>query len=199
MWFPSVMKGHVLHRKAPKAGGGGGGLPTPTHIDWPEFKADISDFIRRLRLHEYFHNSDNNFSYESPNPFRVKSMLIPQPGREASLDAFCNTTERQLLTAKPIKIRDNLTKRERRALNRLIRRQDIIIKPADKGSGIVVMDMDWYENECLRQLNDTQFYEKMDKDISPLTYECVKKYISRLQFDHMIDGESAKYLKGNSP
>lgn len=22
--------------------------PIPTHIDWPEFKADISDFIRRL-------------------------------------------------------------------------------------------------------------------------------------------------------
>ena len=36
-------------------------------------------------------------------------------------------------------------------------------------------------------LNDTQVYEKMDKDISPLTHECVKKYISRLQFDHMID------------
>ena len=27
----------------------------------------------------------------------------------------------------------------------------------------------------------------------------VKKYISRLQFDHMIDDESAKYLKENSP
>ena len=61
------------------------------------------------------------------------------------------------------------------------------------------MAMDWYENEYLRQLNDTQFHEKIDKDISPLTHECVKKYISRLQFDHMIDGETAKYLKENSP
>ena len=39
----------------------------------------------------------------------------------------------------------------------------------------------------------------MDKDISPLTHECVKKYISRLQFHQMIDDESAKYLKENSP
>ena len=51
------------------------------------------------------------------------------------------------------------------------------------------MDMDWYENECLRQLNDIQFYEKIDNDTSPLTHERVKKYISGLQFDEMIDDE----------
>lgn len=44
--------------------------------------------------------------------------------------------------AKQTKVRDNLAKRERRALKRLIRRQDIIIKPVDKGWGTGVMDMD---------------------------------------------------------
>ena len=61
------------------------------------------------------------------------------------------------------------------------------------------MDMDWYENECLRQLNDIQFYKKIDNDTSPLTHECVKKYISGQQFDEMIDDQTAKYLKENSP
>ena len=138
--------------------------PTPTHIDWPEFKADISDFIRRLRLHEYFYENDNNNSSDdNHNPFRVKSTFTRHPGREASFDAFCNTIEQQLLNARQINVRDNLTKRERsrRALKPLIRREDIIIKPADKSSGTIVMDMDWYENECLRQLNDIQFYEKL--------------------------------------
>ena len=60
------------------------------------------------------------------------------------------------------------------------------------------MDMDWYENECLRQLNDTQFYEKIDNDISPLTHEC-ERYISGLQVDKVIDDGTAKYLKENSP
>ena len=134
------------------------------HIDWPEFKADISDFIRRLRLHEYFYENDNNNSSDdNHNPFRVKSTFTRHPGREASFDAFCNTIEQQLLNARQINVRDNLTKRERsrRALKPLIRREDIIIKPADKSSGTIVMDMDWYENECLRQLNDIQFYEKL--------------------------------------
>ena len=61
------------------------------------------------------------------------------------------------------------------------------------------MDMDCYENKCLRQLSDTEFYEKIDKDITPLTHECVKRYISGLQFDKMINDETAKYLKENSP
>ena len=47
--------------------------------------------------------------------------------------------------------------------------------------------------------NDIQFDEKINNDTSPLTHECVKKYISGLQFDEMIDDETAKYLKENSP
>ena len=64
-------------------------------------------------------------------------------------------------------------------------------------------DMDWYENECLRLLNDTQFYgtilRKNGQGHFSTHSRMVKKYISRLQFDHMIDDESAKYLKENSP
>ena len=96
---------------------------------------------------------------------------------------------RPLTPDQPCKVRDNLTTRERRALNRSListQREDIIIKPADKGSDTVVMDMDWYENECLSQLNNLQFYEKIDKDLTPQTHECVKRYISSLQFDKMV-------------
>ena len=148
--------------------------PTPTHTNWPEFKADISDFIRRLQLHEYFHDNNNNSSQDSHNPFRVKSTWTPHPGRDFSLDAFSNTIEEQLLNARPTRIRDNLTKRERRALKRLIRREDIIIKPADKGSGTVVMDMDCYENECLRQLNDRILRKNRQRHYSAHSRMCQK-------------------------
>ena len=48
----------------------------------------------------------------------------------------------------------------------LSRRNDIVIKSADKGSGTVVMDRDWYINEYLvPQLNDTKFYKLLDNDI----------------------------------
>ena len=136
--------------------------PTLRHIHLPEFSADISDFIRRLRLREYYHDNDSTESSDNTcSPFRVKSTWTPQPGRDNSLNAFANTIEHTLLNSEAAKICDNQGKRERKAIKRLTRRDDIIIKPADKGLGKVVMDMDRYENECLRQLNNTQFYEKI--------------------------------------
>jgi reverse gyrase len=38
-------------------------------------------------------------------------------------------------------------------------RDDIIIKPADKGSAVVVMDKTTYLQEAERQLSDCRFYE----------------------------------------
>jgi hypothetical protein len=43
-------------------------------------------------------------------------------------------------------------------------RDDIIIKPADKGSAVVVMDKTTYIQEAERQLSDCRFYEKLDSD-----------------------------------
>ena len=62
--------------------------------------------------------------------------------------------------SKPAIVRDNLTKQERKAIKQLQKSVDIVIKPADKGSGAVIMDYNWYVNECLRQLNDSKFYKE---------------------------------------
>ena len=69
----------------------------------------------------------------------------------AVIDAFLDAVEHDLFKLKPAPVRDNLTTRERQACKMLSRRNDIIIKSADKGSGTVVMDRDWpwYINECL--------------------------------------------------
>ena len=65
------------------------------------------------------------------------------------------------MTAKPTRIgRDNLTRRERQALRKLQRRTDMIMKPADKGSGTVVMNRQNYLDECYRQ----HFYKKIEED-----------------------------------
>jgi hypothetical protein len=44
----------------------------------------------------------------------------------------------------------------------LIFLDDITIKPADKGSVVVVMDKTTYLQEAERQLSDCRFYEKLD-------------------------------------
>ena len=57
----------------------------------------------------------------------------------------------------------NLSKEERDVLHNLSRDDSIIIKPADKGSGIVIWDRSDYLLECRRQLSEQQVYEKIEQ------------------------------------
>jgi hypothetical protein len=58
----------------------------------------------------------------------------------------------------------NLPKRQRLAIKRLVRRKDIIIRLADKGSGVAILSQDQYKREAERQLGNTQHYKKLDND-----------------------------------
>ena len=60
----------------------------------------------------------------------------------------------------------NLSKEERDVLHNLSRDDSIIIKLADKGSGIVIWDRSVYLLESQRQLSEQQVHEKIEQ--SPL-------------------------------
>ncbi len=52
----------------------------------------------------------------------------------------------------------NLTTAQCSAIDRLISNPEIIIKPADKGNGIVIQNTTDYIAEALKQLSDIRFY-----------------------------------------
>lgn len=58
-------------------------------------------------------------------------------------------------------IRNNLSKAERIAFENLSKDESIIIKPADKGGEIVIMDRDDYIAEVRQQLADSSSYSKI--------------------------------------
>ena len=60
----------------------------------------------------------------------------------------------------------NLSSEEWAALKNLCKRNDIVVKSADKGGAVVVWWSDLYEKEALRQLSDTSFYAKVKKDLT---------------------------------
>ena len=60
----------------------------------------------------------------------------------------------------------NLTKEEYKAIRSLNQNENIIIKPAVKGSAIVILNKQSYINEGQRQLYNTQFYEETDSDLT---------------------------------
>lgn len=48
-----------------------------------------------------------------------------------------------------------------RALDTLRKNSSIVIKPADKGGGIVILNTMDYEKEVFRQLEDSEYYESI--------------------------------------
>ena len=102
------------------------------------------------------------------------------------------------MTCKPVPIRNNLPRKERKALTTLRKRTDIVMKPADMDSGTVIMDHSWYVNESDRQLNDTKYYQKQSSDLTNKVQERVKEYTTRLHKDNLINYETLKYFSSNS-
>ncbi|XP_062599980.1 uncharacterized protein LOC134261570 [Saccostrea cucullata] len=90
----------------------------------------------------------------------------PAPGKCGALESYIDAVESDIekLLSVPDKTPDNLSKEERSALQSLKNRDDIVIKKADKGSTVVVLDKEIYMAEAQRQLSDERFYKKLDSD-----------------------------------
>ena len=111
----------------------------------------------------------------------------PPNDRERALNTFLDAVKLDITTGKPNTVHDNLTTTERQAIRQLKQRQDVIIKPADKGSGTVVMDKTWYIDECNRQLTDTKFYRLLNEDITADIQKRVTFYVDRIHNDKLIN------------
>ena len=61
------------------------------------------------------------------------------------------------------------------------KRKDIVKTAADKGGAVVVWWADLYQKEALRQLSDTSFYAKVDKNLTLINQNIVKNTINDLK------------------
>ena len=85
-----------------------------------------------------------------------------------------NANEKETLTMRILKLRreskipmkhyNNLAKQERQGLLELKNNNHIVIKKADKGSAVVVMNTSDYLREGYRQLSDHKFYQLKPTD-----------------------------------
>ena len=93
----------------------------------------------------------------------------------------------------------NLTKEERLALNSLRDDTSIIIKKADKGSGVVIWDREDYLKEEEKQGGDKETYEEVSSDpVSPFI-SIMKGCLSGVKNRGDITNESLEYFFINKP
>lgn len=82
---------------------------------------------------------------------------------------------------------------ERKALHEHMHNEHII-KPADKGGAIVLMDHLQYKNEILRQLSDTTVNRKVDYDPKNYIFKTRKLLTDHAFALDVIDKEQHKFL-----
>ena len=111
-----------------------------------------------------------------PSIFKSEKCNLPKSKPPTSLQTYLAAIKSDILGSckKPKFLQDNLTPKEREAIQNLIKAQSsnlIQIKPVDKGGGFAIMNFDDYLDEMSNQLkakfthedNTTSFfYEKSD-------------------------------------
>lgn len=160
-------------------------------------KFDLQEYHRRIKLAAYFEDRGKT---DPPPPFTLKSTWAPPSSALPEdirnlihLDSEFFLSKFKLSIPKP-----NLNKLEIEALNSLKENTTIVIKPADKGSAVVVMDRDQYIWEGHRQLMDTNYYRKLEKPIYLDTVPMVQEILQKLHQKKIINVKQKNYLIGNN-
>ena len=161
-------------------------VPISKKLDEFSVKQDVEKFLRRVQLKAFFHDKEDDSNTSDKDTFETlqvrKSKWTPPEGQFASLDFFINKCRHDInkLNFNRNTKFSNLSSEERAALQNLRKRKDIIVKAADKGGALVVWRADLYQKEALRQLSDTSFYAKVDKDLTSANQQIVKSTINDL-------------------
>ncbi|CAF0790493.1 unnamed protein product [Didymodactylos carnosus] len=74
----------------------------------------------------------------------------------------------------------NMHRSQYKSLNNLKRRNDIVVKQADKGQGIVVMSKEVYEAKTYALLEDKESYEELSENPIWTTYDTIRDEIKDL-------------------
>ena len=179
-----------------------------------KFADDMFSFIRRMKLAEYFKAQDK--PQETPNEndlqdpdWKMHNWNMTnrdwypdnvRHGRtQALMEFFSNTMDnfRHELKNGNKKPFNNLTTQQRQFLKEIATDKSLTIKPADKGGSVVIMDTKTYEENCLKILNDTQFYTVLAKDPNEKYKEHLQTIVQDLLTKNLITENEADHITQN--
>ena len=190
--------------------------PTPGEPDTNVLRHDLDKFhvsLKRTLFFEKFpiiNPMDTSITNDSQNQlsdhedlfdnsqFRNPSSWCPKaPINLESLISFNESLLTNYIPRAPSN--HNLTKGEKLALAELSHNNQIVIKPADKGSAVVVMNREDYIREGMRQLNDNKFYIETPEDLTNKHNDEIIKLVNQLLDDQEISKKCSDYLVRTQP
>ncbi|XP_073497333.1 uncharacterized protein [Phyllobates terribilis] len=188
--------------------------PTPP-FDTFLLEQELQRFYRTLRLKVHFSTKGEHLDVpiDSHNvemfSLRGLQLRIPshfQPPRtyhhvETYIDLVQKDINRCLHMIKrgDLHNKNNLNPEESMALSTLKKRQNLIIKPADKGGAIVIMDRTYYISEIHTQLNDRETYLPISQNPTSEVANLIKNLVTCHSQMGTIDTKLSQFLVNNDP
>ena len=147
--------------------------PTPISFNTMVDKNDVNNFCRKLKLAEFFYDcSDSNNDESLVKP---KSSFTPPSGRLDCLDATVTTLKSMPTPAVKTVKKYNVTLSERQAIESLSNNKNLVIKEADKGAAVVVMNADFYVKKIEEIITVSNSYESLPTNIDKQVMNNLKK------------------------
>ena len=165
--------------------------PVPGPINETKLSEELDNFARGLRIKEHFGSKEveggDEVSSDSDSEDACDNRFVKK--------TFIDNVKSDIL--RTVKVNtdtfDNLTPGERTVLQNLRSNEDIIIKPADKGSSVVVMDKSAYIREVECQLSDDRFFYKLDKDPTKQFSDEIQNKLNNMYDNGDIDEKTLEY------
>lgn len=169
-------------------------IPVPQSEDVGEIRRDVHAFHRRLKLLDHFEYVTDRDRI----PFTASSNWEPKLEMVNPCIRKLIKSNNRLIGHLPIVRRtpDNLSVSQRRAIVELGKNKDIIIKPADKGSSIVILDKQQYLFEANRQLSNSRHYVRLSESLVMETQKLVNEILQNLFEEGFINRKQKAYLMG---
>ena len=189
--------------------------PSSKPVDNDLLATDVFQFVRKLKLREYFEERNNEGSNvledipsvdEDRDPMKWQERNLswyPEKVRKNRSEGLSRWVDGILdcingeLTTNKSKLFNNLSNDQRQALKSLSKDSSITIKPADKGGAVVIMDSSDYEKACIDSLSINSHYEEVSDDPTATYIDKVSKIADDLHKQDLInDFEKATITKG---
>lgn len=159
-----------------------------------ELESDLQNYHRKVKLAAFFKDSPD----KEMRPFTGASMWTPPleelPPQIKTL--IHNDLEDFKTHYKLAEEKLNISSDEVKVLRELKNKKTIVIKPADKGSAVVILSREQYIMEVERQLNNSEYYKKLDAPMYLSTIPLVDKILDSLKRKKFINAKQRQYLRG---
>ena len=186
-------------------------IPNINRVDYSCIEKSLHKLIRSIKYRDHFGDDDDqapqhiisnakNFMHPSTWEPRYKDLGDDAQQLISKLQETTETILRKFPLKENsylIKTQPNITREQRRAISKLRANDKIIVKSADKGGMVCVLDKAAYLTEAYRQLVNTKYYKSIQEPLQKHNIPAINCVLEDLYNQGYITKRQHEYLNAS--